>query len=113
MKKGFVVYFDNCHESKELPDDQYATLWRALFEYAERLAGDGDAEAFLEEQSTAVPVLLGVTMRFIAGNIRRDHLHYQARTEEKRAAQKRAAFRREEPTQAARTPADEDVWKYV
>ena len=114
MKKGFLVYFDNCRQTKELPDDQYAALWRALFEYAERLAGDGDAEAFLEEQSVAMPVLSAVTLRFIAGNIRRDHQRYQERAEELQAAQKRKAVRKEPSAGQRNAPStDADAWKYV
>ena len=88
MKQGFLVYFDNCRQTRDLADHHYATLWRTIFAYAEKLAADEpDAEAYLKEYISAAPGGVGMALRFVADNVRRDHLRYQAKTAQYRAAQ--------------------------
>ena len=127
MKKGFLVYFDNCKQTAVLPDDQYAAVWRTLFAYAEQLAKGEDGEACLEERVSAMPAATGMAARFIADNIRRDHQRYQGRTAQYRAAQKGEAGQKRsydeemakyvqacsEQRREKRTPADDDILKYI
>lgn len=89
MKKGFVVYFDNCVQTAALPDATYAAVWRAVFRYAQLLAEGGDAEGFLQERLAALPAEGAMALRFLSDNARRDHGRYRSRTEQYRAAQDR------------------------
>lgn len=93
MKKGFLVYFDNCAQTIPLPDGTFAPLWKTIFGYAQRLAEDRDAEAWLEEQTAGLPPESVMALRFITDNVRRDHLRYQDRTAQYRAARQQQTDR--------------------
>lgn len=111
MKKGFLVYFDNCRQTEDMPDHLYAAVWRANFTYGELLARGEDAEGYLKARLSSLPKEGRMALRFMSDNARRDHERYRERTEELRAAQKRNKERRDRPVAPA--PDMDDAWKYV
>ena len=110
MKKGFLVYFDNCRQTALLPDDQFALVWRAIFRYAEQVAQGREAESLLREAERGLSGEAAMALRFIASTVARDNQRYQTRTEAYRKAQSRANSSR--ATGSAAEMSD-DAWKYV
>lgn len=105
MKRGFVVYFDNCRRTAALPDEEFAAVWRTLFRYAELLAEGGDDESFLAERVQSLPAGAGMAVSFIAGNLKRDHRSYMARTGNRQKPQK--------PKQAPPADSRDAAWSYL
>lgn len=77
MKKGFVLYFDNCRRLQPLSDALYSAVMRATVEYAQRLAEEDDQEAFLERQRKTLPPEGAMALDFMAVALRRDHEKYR------------------------------------
>lgn len=91
MKKGFVLYFENCKQLHKLPDALYAAVMRATVEYAQRLAEEDGQEEFLARQRAALPPEAAMALDFMAVSVRRDHESYQEtirRREEQREYRK-------------------------
>ena len=77
MKKGFVLYFENCEQLRQLPDALYAAVMRATVEYAQRLAEEDGQEEFLARQRGGLPPEAAIALDFMAVAVRRDHESYQ------------------------------------
>ena len=103
MKKGFVVYFDNCRRVNRLPDGMCAAVWRLVSTYAQYVAEGQDAETWLEEQLAALPPEAAMAAEFMTDTARRDDQRYNIRKEQYIAAQRR----RQE------TGSEGDMAKYV
>jgi len=84
VKKGFVVYFDNCRQLEHLPDRAYAAVWRTVTEYARRLAAGEEAEDWLTQRLASLPADAAMAARFMTDNARRDDDAYQSRIEQRR-----------------------------
>ena len=97
MKKGFVVYFDNCRLLEAMSDRAYAAVWRTVTEYARRVATDEEAEDWLAQRLALLPADAAMAARFMADNVRRDDIAYCQRIEQRRlrAAQYRTNYGQE------------------
>ena len=95
MKKGFVVYFDNCRQVEHLSDRTYAAVWRTVTEYARRLAEGDGAEEWLAQHLAELPGDAAMAARFMTDNARRDDDTYRSRIEQRRAKQEQSRPRGE------------------
>ena len=89
MKKGFLVYFDNCRLLEALPDSAYAAVWHTVTEYARRVAEEEGregtaAERWLTAHLEKLPPEAAMAVRFMAENIRRDDAAYRERIAQRR-----------------------------
>ena len=88
MKKGFVVYFDNCRRVNRLADGMCAAVWRVVTTYAGYVAEGREAESWLEEQLAALPPEAAMAAEFMTDTVRRDDRRYRDRTAQYIAAQR-------------------------
>jgi len=95
VKKGFVVYFDNCRQVEHLSDRTYAAVWRTVTEYARRLAEGDGAEEWLAQHLAELPGDAAMAARFMTDNARRDDDTYRSRIEQRRAKQEQSRPRGE------------------
>ena len=95
VKKGFVVYFDNCRQVEHLSDRTYAAVWRTVTEYARRLAEGDGAEEWLAQHLAELPGDAAMAARFMTDNARRDDDVYRSRIEQRRAKQEQTRPRGE------------------
>ena len=116
-KKGFVLYLDNLHIIRALPDPQLGLLFRALADYA-TAAAEGSFEEtvtptdFLSHFPDMEPAVL-MAYSFISDTICRDTLKWKAKQQNYSAAareRERERRSREEVLAELRNPQQKD-WR--
>lgn len=76
MKKGFVMYYDNCRRLERLSDKQYAAAMKCVVAYTERLANGEDAENYLKQRLAELSAEAAMAVSFMTDDARRDHEKY-------------------------------------
>lgn len=79
QKTAFTLYFDNMDLACQLPDDQLATLTRAIVHCAAREAEGADGIADAKARWPQMSPETWMAFQFIAQNIRRDTQAYRAK----------------------------------
>ena len=110
------MYFENLRMIRDLPDHHYAAVMRVLGEYAERLSGGQEEEAYLEAEKARLPRQVAMILEFMAGGARRDHEKYEE-VERRRAQYKeerKAGCEAKKPTVQSGLPyIPPDVYKHL
>ena len=71
-KAAFILYFDNMELACQLPDEQLATLFRAIVHCAKEEGEGADGISNARERWPQMAPETWMTFQFIARNLRRD-----------------------------------------
>ena len=108
QKTAFTLYFDNMDLACQLPDEQLATLTRAIVHCAAREAEGADGITEVKELWPQMAPETWMAFQFIAQNIRRDTRAYRAKQARYReGARKRLSRGEEQNSDIA------DILKYI